>query len=145
MLGKGIGLVVILAIAASITPIITPVFALTELERTSIINPRLENSFGTPIFDNVNVSQKVQISADIINHQTKLQNFVYIVQIKDDNELVASLSWFSAQLTPDQKLRLSLSWTPEELGEYSAEIFVWENLSNHNALSEHTKLQINVS
>jgi len=45
VLGKGIGLLAILVIVASITP----VFALTELERASIDNPSLVNAFGAPV------------------------------------------------------------------------------------------------
>jgi len=141
VLGKGIGLLAILVITMSITP----AFALTELERASIVDPRLENAFGAPIVDNVNVNQQIQISADITNHQIKSQNFVYLVQIKNNADTVVSLGWISGQLTPDQKLSPSLSWTPNNSGEYIAEVFVWEGLKNHNALSEYTKLQISVS
>ncbi len=122
-----------------------PVFALTELERTSIMDPRLENAFGVSLVDNINVNQQIQISADITNHQEKSQSFVYLVQIKNKNDLVISLGWISGQLTPDQNLNPSLSWTPNESGEYYAEIFVWEGLKNHSALSEYSTLQINVS
>ena len=123
----------------------TPAFALTELQRATINDPRLENAFGVPIVDNVNVNQQVQISADITNHQEKTQNFVYLVQLKDENDMVVSLGWISGQLTPEQKLSPSLSWTPNESGEFTAEIFIWEGLINHSALAEYTKLQINVS
>ena len=41
---------------------VTPAFALTELERSSIENPRLENAFGAPIADTVNVYQQILIS-----------------------------------------------------------------------------------
>ena len=141
MLGKGIGLLAILVVTVGATP----AFALSELERASMMDPRLENAFGAPIVDNVNVSQQVQISSDITNHQTKSQNFVYLVQIKNDADLVVSLGWISGQLTPDQKLSPSLSWAPNSSGEFTAEIFVWEGLNNHNALSEYTTLQISVS
>ena len=141
MLGKGIGLLAVLVITVSITP----AFALTELERATMEDPRLENAFGAPIVDNVNVSQQVQISSDITNHQTKSQNFVYLVQIKNDADLVVSLGWISGQLTPDQKLSPSLSWTPNSSGKFTAEIFVWEGLNNQNALSEYTTMQISVS
>lgn len=141
MVGKGIGLLAILVITVSITP----VFALTELERTSIIDPRLENAFGAPVLDNINVNQQIQISADITNHQTKSQNFVYLVQIKNDADFVVSLGWISDQLTPNQELSPSLSWTSNNSGKYTAEIFVWEGLNNHSALSEYTKLSISVS
>ena len=138
---KGIGLLLIIVIAVSVNP----AFALTELERSSIENPRLENAFEVPIMDNVNVNQQIQISSDITNHQKKSQNFVYLVQIKNESEMVMSLGWISGQLTPDQKLSPSLSWTPTDSGKYIAEIFVWEGLKNHNALSEYSKLQISVS
>ena len=141
MLGKCIGLFVILAITVSVSP----AFALNELERTSIADPRLENVFGESTADNVNVNQQIQISSDITNHQNKSQNFVYLVQIKNDADFVVSLGWISGQLTPDQKLNPSLSWTPNNSGKYTAEIFVWEGLRNHSALSEYTKLQISVS
>jgi hypothetical protein len=139
--GKGIGLLLIIAITVSVNP----AFALTELERSSIVDPRLENAFEAPIMDNVNVNQQIQISSDITNHQKKSQNFVYLVQIKNESELVVSLGWISGQLTPEQKLSPSLSWTPTSSGKYVAEIFVWEGLKNHNALSEYSKLQISVS
>ena len=124
---------------------ITPVFALTELERVSISNPRLENAFGVEISDNINVNQQIQISADVSNNQGKSQSFVYIVQVKDKWGLVVSLGWISGPLAPTQNLSPSLSWTPETEGEFTAEMFVWEGLINHKALSEYTKLQINVS
>ena len=140
MVCKGIGIIVLLVITVSVTP----AFALIELERTSVVDPRLVNAFGSPIMDKINVSQQIQISADIINQQIKSQNFVYLVQIKNDKDLVVSLGWISGQLTPDQKLSPSLSWTPNESGEYIAEVFVWEGLNNHSALSEYTTLQISV-
>lgn len=141
MLGKGIGLMAILVITIGITP----AFALTELERASIDKPRLENAFGSPIFDNVNVNQQIQISADVTNHQVKSQNFVYLVQIKDDSGVVVSIGWISGQLTPNQELSPSLSWTPYESGKYTAQVFVWEGLKNHSALSQVSQLEISVS
>ncbi len=141
MIGKSIGLLAILVIMISIVP----AFALTELERASMEDPRLENAFGTPVSDKINVNQQIQISADITNHQTKSQNFVYFVQIKNDVDTIISLGWISGQLTPDQKLSPSLSWTPTESGEFIAEVFVWEGIVNHKALSEYTTLQIRVS
>lgn len=123
----------------------TPAFGLTELERITISNPRLENAFGVEISDNINVNQQIQISADITNNQGKSQSFVYIVQVKDKWGLVVSLGWISGPLAPQQQLSPSLSWTPENEGEFTAEMFVWEGLINHKALSEYTKLQINVS
>lgn len=120
-------------------------FALSELERATMNDPRLENAFGQPVDDNVNVNQQIQISADIINNQEKSQNFVYLVQIKNENDFIVSLGWISGQLTPNQKLNPSLSWTPNDSGEFVAEIFVWEGLVNHSALTNYSKIDIFVS
>jgi hypothetical protein len=138
---KGIAGLIVLMIVISITP----AFALSELERGSVMNPRLENAFGAPMTGNVNVSQQVQISADITNHQEKSQNFIYLVQIKNELGIVVSLGWISGQLTPDQKLSPSLSWSPKDSGKFTAEIFVWTGFEDHSALSNNVELQINVS
>ena len=124
---------------------IIPAFAVTELERATIENPRLENAFGVPIIDNVNVHQQIQISSDITNNQMKSQTFVYLVQLKNEEGFVVSVGWISGQLTPDQKLNPSLSWTPVDSGEFTAEIFVWEGLQNQRALTENITLSVNVS
>jgi len=135
---------VLMIVMATFVSII-PAFAATELERATIENPRLENAFGIPIIDNVNVHQQIQISSDITNNQMKSQTFVYLVQLKNEEGFVVSVGWISGQLTPDQKLNPSLSWTPVDSGEFTAEIFVWEGLQNQRALTENTTLPVNVS
>ena len=135
--------VLVMVMAISISTI--PAFAVTELERATIEEPRLENAFGIPIIDNVNVHQQIQISSDITNNQMKSQTFVYLVQLKNEEGFVVSVGWISGQLTPDQKLNPSLSWTPVDSGEFTAEIFVWEGLQNQRALTENTTLPVNVS
>jgi len=135
--------VLVIVMATSVS--IIPAFAVTELERATIEDPRLENAFGIPIIDNVNVHQQIQISSDITNNQMKSQTFVYLVQLKNEEGFVVSVGWISGQLTPDQKLNPSLSWTPVDSGEFTAEIFVWEGLQNQRALTENTTLPVNVS
>lgn len=142
MLSKGIGLMLVLLVS---TIGITPAFALTEIERATIGDPRLVNAFGAPIGNSVNVDQQIQVSADITNNQVKSQNFVYLVQVRNEEGKVVSLGWISGQLTPDQKLSPSLSWTPNDSGTFKAEIYVWAGLKNHSALAEYKTLQISVS
>ena len=142
MLSKSIVLLVFLLVF-SIS--FTTVFALTDLQKVTINDPGLVNTSGISIGNNVSVDQQFQISADITNNQEKSQNFVYLVQIKNNEGFVVSLGWISGQLTPDQKLSPSLSWIPNESGQFTTEIYVWESLINHKALSQYTTLQINVS
>ena len=142
MLNNGIIILVILLIF-SIS--LTPAFALTELQRATISDPRLETALGGSIGNDINVGQQVQVSADITNHQKKTQNFIYLIQVKDEMDFVVSLNWISGQLPPDQKFNAARSWTPNTPGEFTIEIFVWGGIANHNALSEYATLQINVS
>ncbi len=142
MLGKGIGLLVILVIVTSITP----AFALTELERASIENPKLVNAFGAAIGNNVNVDQQIQIAADITNNQEKSQKFNYLVQVKNSENIVVKVAWFSGELNPHQKWNTSVFWVPQDAGKFTAEIFVWEGFPvNHKGLTESINIQISVS
>ncbi len=143
MLSKGI---VVLGILLVLSISLTPSFALTELQRATISDPRLVNAFGNAITDNVNANQQIQIAANITNNQEKSQKFAYLVQIKDKTGIVVSFNWFLGELNPHQEFSPSLSWLPIKSGEFTADIFVWEGFPvNHKALTEYTTLQINVS
>lgn len=120
-------------------------WAITDLERVEISDVRLVNAFGLPVSKLINVNQQIQISADITNNQEKSQKFVYIVQIKDENGFVVSLGWISGMLNPGQSLSPALSWSSKTSGVFTAEIFVWEGLLNHNALTDYTTFTINTS
>ncbi len=58
---------------------------------------------------------------------------------------MVSFGWFSGELNPNQTWNTSVFWIPDHPGEFTAEIFLWEALINHKALTEYTTLQINVS
>ena len=131
--------------------LINPAFAMTELERVDITNPRLVNAFGLKISNQVNVNQHVQITADVKNNQEKLQKFVYIVQVKNQNGIIVSLGWINGlSLDPGQTFSPALSWTPLISDEYTVEIFVWDVSEEGNnrswerldALAEHVIFKI---
>jgi len=90
------------------------------------------------------VDQQVQIVADLTNSQDRIQNFAYIVQIKDDEGVSISLAWITGALSPNQRLSPALSWTPDKAGMYTAEIFVWESITNPDALSPPLHLEIEI-
>ena len=142
MLKKYIGMLGILLIFSLNFP---SIFTISDLERVTISDSSLKNNFSSPIVDNININQQIQISTDIKNNQEKSQDFVYLVQIKNNQGAVVSLGWISGQLAPEHTLNPSLSWIPNEVGEFTVEIFVWENLKNIGALGDKTTLQIHVS
>ena len=94
--------------------------------------------------DKVTVDKQVMIMADLSNGQDRDQKFAYIVQIRDENGVVTSLSWITGSLTPGQTFSPALSWTPISLGIYTIQIFVWESVNNPDALSVPLLLSVDV-
>lgn len=90
------------------------------------------------------VDTQVQITADLTNNQDRTQSFAYLVQIQDENGVTVSLSWITGLLEPGQFMSPSQSWTPSNLGRYTAQIFVWESVDNPDALSVPLIIKINV-
>jgi len=94
--------------------------------------------------DKVTVDKQVMVVADLSNGQDRNQNFAYIVQIRDENDVVISLSWLTGSLTPRQTFSPGLSWTPASSGIYTIQIFVWESVNNPDALSAPLLLTVEV-
>lgn len=138
------------SILLTFTIFINPVFAIEPLDRVDITNPRLVNSFGAKISDQINVNQQVQITADVKNNQDKTQTFVYIVQVKNQNGVIITIGWISGLLNPGQTFSPALSWAPKISGEYTAEIYVWDvseegstkSWQRLDALAEQVSLKI---
>lgn len=112
------------------------------LDRAVINDERLVNLSGATLGKHLIVNQQVQITAKITNAQEGDQDFVYIVQIKDENDFVVKLGWISGSLTSYQSFSPSLSWTPKESGVYTAEIYVWDSLLYQDALTRPASLEI---
>ena len=115
------------------------------LDRVPATSPRLENISGNKVSENVIVNQLVQVTADVTNKQEDSQDFVYIVQIKDESGIIRYLAWISGSLQPGQSFSAARSWTPDVSGKFVAEIFVWESFSNPEPLSDSISLIITAS
>lgn len=121
------------------------VYALDPLERVPIEFPRLVNAFNSPVSEIVNVNQQVQISAKVTNNQGIVQDFVYIVQIRNEDNIIVSLGWSTGTLQPSQTFTQARSWTPNSPGIYTADIFVWKSFNEPEALAEGKSIKITVS
>jgi hypothetical protein len=117
---------------------------LPPLERVPISNARMIDSTGKTL-DKVMMDQQVQIVSDVTNKVNKDQAFAYLVQIQDNSGITLSLSWITGSLLPNQNMSLSQSWIPKSSGTYTAQIFVWQGVTNPDALSPPLALQIPVS
>ncbi|HEX5457186.1 MAG TPA: hypothetical protein VFX64_02240 [Candidatus Nitrosotalea sp.] len=117
--------------------------SIPPLEQISSDNAKILNSTGKPL-SQVSVNQQIQLVSDVTNQEDKDQPFAYLVQIQDNNGITVSLSWITGSMTPRQTLNLGQSWSPNTSGTYTAQIFVWQSISNPNALAPPLSLQIQV-
>ena len=99
------------------------------MKRTVIGKPIVTDSTGT-VLEKLHVNNQLQIVSEIVNAQDFGQNFVYLIQITNDEGTIVSLSWIQGKLDENQSLELSQSWFPTESGEYKVETFVWKSLQN---------------
>jgi len=80
------------------------------------------------------LNEKMEITMDFANESNDSQPFAFIVQIKDENNIVISMSNIIGILGVDQTLDQVLSYMPTEPGTYTIEKFLWSNLNNPTAL-----------
>ena len=91
------------------------------------------------------VDEQIMITADISNNQDIQQNFAYITQVSNDDNVVISLSWLTGSLSPRQSFSPAQSWIPTESGTYHIQVFVWNSVSNPEALSPPLSMTVNVN
>ena len=108
---------------------------------------------NTEIFDTPSNSVQVETSNnDFIftktwknDNQFGSQQFAYILQIKDENDIVVSISYVSGMLGPKQTFEQSLSFDPGSHGSYLATVYVWDDLINQNVLDNPESVLIQVT
>ena len=107
---------------------------ITPTDRVFIEKNFLTNSLGE-LISNPSTDEQLQIVRNVQNNQNYGQPFVFIIQIKDNNGAIISLSWIQGELSPNQDLEVSQSWNPTKIGNYTVESFVWNSLSESIPLS----------
>jgi len=91
------------------------------------------------------VDEQIMIMADISNNQDVQQNFAYITQVRNDDNVVISLAWLTGSLSPRQSFSPAQSWIPDEPGVYHIQVYVWESIDNPSALSPPLSMIVNVN
>lgn len=111
---------------------------------TEIINNSqviLSDSFGNEL-KSFSTHDQIQIVGKITNEQNFTQQFIYLFQVRDSNDVVVSISWIKGEISSNQSLDVSQSWTPSKLGSYSVETFVWKSLTDPTPLSPSQSTEI---
>ena len=89
-------------------------------------------------------NSQIQIVGTVLNEHDFKQKFVYMFQVKNDENIIESLSWIRGEISSQQSLDVSQSWIPKKSGVYIIETFVWNSINDSTALSPSISTLINV-
>ncbi len=95
----------------------------------SMSEPKLADPFGDKIKEIV-TGQPVLVQTKVSNNVNEEQPFVYILQVKDSEGFTVMLTWIKGTMKASADLDAGISWTPEDSGKYSVEVFVWKSLED---------------
>ena len=108
--------------------------SIPTLKRLQSLPIVLSDTFGN-VLASFSISDQIQIVGTISNQQNFKQKFVYLFQVKDENNSVVSISWIQGEISENQKLDVSQSWIPKKTGTYTIETYVWNSLIHTSPLS----------
>jgi hypothetical protein len=138
--------VILITVLITLAILINPALGLQSLDKVVLSETGLVNRSGIPIGANVNVNQQVLVSSKITNMQDTTQDFIYIVQIKNENDIVVKIGWITGNLTKQQKFVPAVSWVPKTHGTFTVEIYVWDGLDqkkhNYEALTDIVRFSV---
>jgi hypothetical protein len=89
-------------------------------------------------------NSQIQIVGTVLNEHDFKQKFVYMFQVKNDENIIESISWIQGEISSQQSLDVSQSWIPKKSGVYEIETFVWNSINVPTALSPSISALINV-
>ena len=108
--------------------------SIPALQRLQSLPVVLSDTFGNAL-TSFSTNDRIQIVGTISNQQNFKQKFVYLFQVKDENNSVVSVSWIQGEISENQKLDVSQSWIPKKTGTYTIETYTWNSLIHTAPLS----------
>jgi hypothetical protein len=94
-----------------------------------ISEPELADPFGKRI-DRIVAGHPVLVETKLTNNLDEEQAFVYILQVKDYKGITVFLTWIKGTMRASTALDAGISWTPDDIGKYTIEVFVWKSLED---------------
>ena len=113
-------------------------------DKVSLSTVSFKDQQGERLRD-VSVGQAVMIETKLTSNFETTEEITYISQVKDADGVTVALSWITSTLASGQALELAVSWTPEEPGDYTAEIFVWKSVKDPQVFADIKRSTISVT
>ena len=113
------------------------------LERVTLSDVYLADRSGSPVQE-IRAENSFQIVGTVHNNQNFEQPFVYIIQIKNQEDIPMEISWIQGELSANQTLKVSQSWMPDSTGDYKVETYVWNSLTDTLPLAPNLSIAVPV-
>lgn len=104
---------------------------------------KLVNQLGASV-SRPSVGMQVLVQSEVRNTLSTDQEFAYIVQVKNSEGATIMISWMTGTLPAGKQYAVAQSWLVEDEGDYTAEVFVWQSISNPVILAPMQKITFNV-
>ncbi len=108
--------------------------SISPIDRIDNLPIQFSDALGNSL-ESFSPDNPLQIVGTIINTNEFDQKFVYLFQVKNENNIVESISWIQGELSSGQSLDVSQSWMPKSSGNYKIETFVWNSLGDPTVLA----------
>lgn len=83
----------------------------------------------------IKAGEPIQIQSTVTNDIDIRQKFVYVMEVKDANGATVTISWIDGNIAPKSSINPVLSWTPEEEGTYTMQIYLLESFTYASSMS----------
>jgi len=117
--------------------------SISPIERIKNLPITFSDGLGNTL-QSFSQNSQIQIVGTVLNEHDFNQKFVYMFQVKNDENIIESLSWIQGEISSQQSLDVSQSWIPKKSGVYTIETFVWNSINDPTALSPSMSALINV-
>ena len=95
----------------------------------------VKNSAGTVVASPTSGSILL-LESTITSAATADTAYTFLVQVKNVQGEVTSLTWTTGTIAASGSLTIAQSWIPTTAGTYTVQVFVWDNLTNATPLSD---------
>ncbi len=93
------------------------------------------NMLGSPI-DKLTPGRLVVIQCKMTNLESITHDYTFIVQVKDENGVIVSFSFITGKVHSGDSMIPGVSWIPANTGNYTVEVYVWENFVSMEPLAK---------
>ena len=117
--------------------------SIPPIERIKNSPITFSDGFGNSL-QSFSTNSQMQIVETVSNEHNFNQKFVYVFQVKNDKNIIESLSWIQGEISSKQNLDISQSWSPKKSGIYEIETFVWNSINGPTILSTSMSTMITI-